>query len=181
MLLVVYQWIFSQWVPFWRQGFHIISKALKLTPECPKWMPLATGCNESLYFVRCPIRNNPEPTAARGLAEERGRGAWFGHPVEFRHPLIGAVKACVQVYWLNWRWIQCKNENAGSFRVALQAYSAADRGFEAKFQMSYFGFRNSERQLDTQDVLCEVFLLSWEFWIPLDCMLVRFGFELWLE
>lgn len=27
----------------------------------------------------------------------------------------------------------------------------------------------------------EDLLILWEFWIPPDCMLVSFGFELWLE
>lgn len=54
-------------------------------------------------------------------------------------------------------------------------------GFEAKFQMLHLGFRNCETQLDTSNLLSKVFLLLWEFWIPLDCMLVRSGCELWLK
>lgn len=138
---------FSNGFHFWRRGFYITSKALRLTPENPKWMPLAPGRNGSLYFVQRPIRSSPETPAAQGLAGERGRGVQSGHPLGFRHPLMASVKACMQVYWLN--WIQCKKMK---MLVALDLSKTTLQLTEAlrlNFKCCILDLVNCERQLGT--------------------------------
>lgn len=111
-LLVFTSGYFSNGFPFWREGLHVISKTLEVTPEYAKWMPLAPGCNGSLHFVQHPVRTSPETPAAQGLAGEQSLDTLFGSGIP-----MGAVKACTQVHWLNWGWIQSKNESAGGFKL----------------------------------------------------------------
>lgn len=97
-----------------------------------------------------PTRNSPEAAGAQGLADERGRSS-VQAACGAQAPRAGSCPALcagllaelgvrpVQEWGLEWR--------------PLYDYSAADWGFKAKFQKLLFGFRNSERHLNMEDLL----------------------------